>query len=389
MACRFLHKGLPLLALMLGVAACYEPVNLAPEGDPNIPSVYCVLNPTDTQYLELRYLSRVGAGSWREIDDAEVLFSEFSVREDGQELPVRSAAFHPLGKGMWRLVLPPNHGSGSNIRPGHLCRLQVNLPSGDTLSASTRMPVADAVEAVTASTNSAETDTLWFQLDPQVPGRLLVGPSGSGRKPAFRLNPFKGTVWVSKVGWSPDRQAWLLEEELATNRDDLADGFNVTGLRFVRSDDPKALETYPEVEGQPLHDRYIRFVSGAQADTLFFSGDFKGPHYGNVDRKGFLGLAISADKWYQGYCEASGIPYKLNILSTGIVGKLEFMAASEEYDHYLKDVMTYRLVHENSTDVAGIYDNTNIYSNIEGGTGVFGAAIVTRQDWTCGSWVWE
>lgn len=386
---RFIINGLPLLGLLLGVAACYEPVNLVPEGKPEVASVYCVLNPTDTQYLELRYLSRVGAGGYRGIDDAEVLFSEYALREAGDTSLVRNAAFLPLGGGRWRLVLPPRYGAESNISPGHLCRLQVHLPSGDTLSAATTMPVTDAVEIVLPPTGSTATDSLWLQIDSRVPGSLIVSASDGGRKPAFRLKPFPGAVWVSKVGWSPDGRDWFLEDELATNREDLADGFNVTGGRFLWSDDSNALETYPEVKDKPLHYRYIRFLNGAEADSLLFSGDFSGPHYGNVRRSGILGLAISYEEWYRACCEAWEIPYKVTILATGLVGKLEFKVVSEEYDRYLKDVMTYCLLHEKGTDIAGIYDNTNIYTNIGGGVGVFGAAIVTRHDWSCGSWVWE
>lgn len=377
-----------LLLAMAAAVACYEPVNLAPEKDPGVVSVYCVLNPTDTQYLELRYLSRVGEGVFRGIDDAEVIFSEYSEGKDGGRYTLaRSKSFQPLGDGRWQLVLPPRSGEESNIRPGNRCELRVILRSGDTLSAFTTMPVLDAVEKIESSyiVGDADADTVWYDYPPWWRSQYVWGKDG--RKPAFRLHPFQGAVWVSKAGWSTENQRWFLEEELATNREDLTDGFNVTGHRFVRSDDPMALDTYPEVKGQPLHNRYIRFISGASADSLLFSGDFKGPHYGNTGD--IICLMIMDKQQYISICDEYGIPYKSDFLDTDLVGKLRFKIVSEEYDHYLKDVMSYHLLHEESTDIAAIYDNTNVYTNIEGGTGVFGAAVEITHYWSCGTWVWE
>lgn len=65
-------------------------------------------------------------------------------------------------------------------------------------------------------------------------------------------------------------------------------------------------------------------------------------------------------------------------------GRMRFVAVSEEYDHYLQDVIQYEMLHVIGTDIVGVYDNTNIYTNIQGGTGIFGSAVETTQAWSCG-----
>ena len=59
---------------------------------------------------------------------------------------------------------------------------------------------------------------------------------------------------------------------------------------------------------------------------------------------------------------------------------------SDEYDLYLKDVAEYELLNEIGTDMVGIYGNTNVYTNIQGGTGIFGAEVDNKLYWTCGVW---
>lgn len=49
---------------------------------------------------------------------------------------------------------------------------------------------------------------------------------------------------------------------------------------------------------------------------------------------------------------------------------------SEEYDNYLRDAVVYRIRHDNESDpLTHLYED-QIYTNIEGGTGVFGVEVV-------------
>ena len=63
-----------------------------------------------------------------------------------------------------------------------------------------------------------------------------------------------------------------------------------------------------------------------------------------------------------------------------------FKYVTKEYDLYLKDVAQYELLHDVSTDIIGIYDNTNLYTNIVGGVGILGMETVSAYDLENGSW---
>ncbi|MBR1538336.1 MAG: DUF4249 family protein, partial [Bacteroidales bacterium] len=165
------------------------------------------------------------------------------------------------------------------------------------------------------------------------------------------------------------------------------DGFNKTGKFFTQSTTPEALSRYPEVAGQPLHYRYLRFPGGSlsEMDTLMVSGDFSGTHHG------VIGDMLSVIRGYHRaelqYDTTAGIPHdteECHCLFDNNVGYVHFKAVSEEYDNYLKDVLQTDLLRE--TDVIGIYRNTNHYTNIQGGTGIFGAEIDEKYYWTCGVW---
>lgn len=48
---------------------------------------------------------------------------------------------------------------------------------------------------------------------------------------------------------------------------------------------------------------------------------------------------------------------------------------SLEYDRYLRELAQQELIENENADIAGIYSNTNVYTNISGGTGIFGFEI--------------
>ena len=390
-----------ILLLGLLVAACYEPVDLISSEEELVPCVHCVLNFTDTQYLSMHYLTKDNSLG-RGIDDAEVTFFEcypLKDQEDGATRVAREYRFESMGNGQWRMVFPHSHG----IEEEAPCRLQIVLSSGDTLRAETKMVTntqyvkyyEDGKEHQKPRGNIEEL----FLPDPEqgnyvveLHGEQVVIQSDSNiqwHRPHFVLCPSAGTVWIYKVGWSKEGQRWFLEKELATDREDLTDGFNRTGRLFTQSKDPLALESYPGVAGNPLHYQYLRVPYRGTTDTISISGDFSGRHYGV---SGALVPMVWAEEEYiitSQYLEhmKQGLPYEEpERIMTEEAGKVVFKRVSAEYDLYLKDVMQYHLLHDVGTDIIAIYDNTNIYSNIEGGVGIFGSESEVSFYWTCGSW---
>ena len=56
------------------------------------------------------------------------------------------------------------------------------------------------------------------------------------------------------------------------------------------------------------------------------------------------------------------------------------MTVSDEYDRYLKEVTSYEMRHQEG-DLTVLYERENVYSNILGGMGIFGARISYYLPW--------
>lgn len=396
-----------ILLAFSSLTACYQPIDLTPAEKTEIPWVHCILSPDSTQWLEFRYLSTDGKGIGRGINEAYVKLYELNRQQNDSWSRDLVGTFICMGDGQWRL--------DAHLKPLQHYYLRIERPGIDTLEASTRMPFFSYIDYPQQIRYRPGLDMIYnhcsgvwyvedrddnYTLTVQTEKRLWKGipadrpsyfPQSLNEnyrfdRPRFRLCPQADSVaamWCYKVGWSEAGQSWFIEDELATDREDRADGFNLTGKTFTESRTQEAMSQFPDVVDKPLHYKYIRFPGQSlQPNEAFaISGDFSGPHYGDAQ----VGFIISMEDAEKMFAVAAGLPYD-NIFTTGHAGYVNFKFVSEEYDHYLKEVAEYELLHDISTDIVGIYRNTNIYTNIRGGTGIFGAEVDNKLYWSCGVW---
>ena len=380
-----------LLVFGILVVSCYEPVSIT-SGKDWIPWVHCVLNPTDTQYLELHYMVN-GRSDRIPADAISVTMEEWRTIADGNSQGLyKTHEFKKVGEGIWRLVLTQSYvvtdRFADRIAPGATCHLKICLSGGDSLFATTTMP--HSVDVKQCFGLSPDKKMFEFDLNGK---HYSYSPAQPTNNPSlyvmedrchFSLPECLQAIWVYKLGWSKENMDWFVEDKLSTNREDRADRFNLTGEIFSGGGDSPSGKAYPEVVGQPFHYRYLRFGGGPKEDTLAIAGYFSGPHFG------VLGTVLSVAKGDQLFektvAMAQGKEYEENLLTTNLAGKVVFKIVSDEYDCYLKDVAEYELIRNIGTDIVGIYANTNTYTNISGGTGIFGAEITNHFYWTCGEW---
>lgn len=378
---------LSLLPVLACLTACYQPVDLTPAEDPGIPWVHCILSPDSTQWLELRYMSRKGAGDYRPIEEADILLSSHDTT---------TRRFDPVGHfthvkdGRWKL--------DTWMTPGLIYQLYIITARGDTLTAQTHAPFENLIVSPVISPGDSLSFDYTFHdgntthmMNRYIDDNgvsFFVRPDHTSYRLMNSNRSLEQVYWIYKTGYTPSHGRFL-EETLATDREDLADDFNLTQACFTESSVPEALLNYPEVAGKPLHYLFLRIPTlNRQVDTLVISGDFTGVHYGCCDvlLEGLIAshrVHIDEDLFLGRYHNESACRW---LFDSNEVGLVHFMAVSDEYDHYLRDIVAYELTHKMSTDVIGIYSNTNHYTNVKGGTGIFGAAIEIQQNWTCGVW---
>ena len=358
-----------ILLLLAGLSAvsCYEPVDLKTGETVDIPWVHCLLTPDGAQHLLLGYVSPSGTDDFRGINDARVVLSGWNEQKKVYE-PLDD--FVPVGNGEWELP---------ELEKRSSYQLEVFLPRGDTLSAYTSIP--DKPTLSYRHVGPVDTTDVAYL-------RLHGKDYSFSKWRAYYSIQANNPVWVYMERWSDASDSWVIEEELTSNHEELADAFNLTGQSFTHCATPEILEAFPEVVGNPLHARYIRFPRLAMSDTLCFAGDFKGRYIA-----GYSDLFISFEQYHiveDMYYTIIGVPYdpaECEWVTKGHAGRLRFLIPNYEYDRYLRSVEQYRLLHETGTDIVGIYDNSNIYSNIRGGTGIFGSFTEITTLWSCGEFI--
>ncbi len=374
-----------VLILLVGMStvACYQPVELLPDKDSRVPCLYCILNEADTQFLSLHYLPRTISAQKEAIDGAEIVLEAWSsVSGDYQ----KRGNFLYSGEGVYYLVTPDGINNCDST-----WRLKVLLPNGDKLTAITHAAHMETKECFMKQAEPASTE---IHLHDKVYHYTLQTPvEGQYQDPSrlfFCINT-RCPVWIHKVGWSADLSQWYPEDELTTNLENRVDPFNKLLADFNVSTVPEALSCYPSVIGKPLHYRYLRFPAGSLSptDTIAISGDFSGVHYG------VLGSYLEAIRDFHraaiDYSEIAGLSHneaECAWLFDDRAGYIQIKAVSDEYDHYLKDVANYELSTDVSSDIICIYNNTNTYTNIHGGTGIFGAEVNSKLYWSCGIWIY-
>lgn len=117
------------------------------------------------------------------------------------------------------------------------------------------------------------------------------------------------------------------------------------------------MELYPTLAGMPMYKSYIRLPE-KKAQVFYLSEDFNGDYC----EKGVGDWGFAEDTDDKGY--------------------ILCIAPSKDYDRYLQEAYKYIDIQQSaSISDLEIYLRDNIYSNINGGLGIFGAMISRKYPW--------
>ena len=355
----------PIHVLIMGccMMSCVEAIDLDPhEGRTLV--VNCILVEGDEQTLEMYYTSGLSGEASEPIEDAEVTIESY-------DSPVTE--FHRCDDGLWRADFRPNYGVTHHLKV---------VLDGKSYNARTMFPKDIEVDTYGRrrwSDNSRRRISyLMYSYELRVYDEEFPDPPYKGRP---CLWPSHLWVFPKDMGWGDDYQKYIATTHFR------ADDFNLTSLTVgdlpcFSKDSINMMEKwlkeelawYPAKLGDlPLHQGCVRidvperYDSGQSQDELTNT-----PVY---SPRAFALVRAFPTGWpdYNG-------PYKTSVYDIYIL--------SDEADNYFKDV--YRR-HLNKDNFLFEYDSKNIYSNIEGGIGVFGAMILRNDksgvrgyldDWT-------
>ena len=149
-------------------------------------------------------------------------------------------------------------------------------------------------------------------------------------------------------------------------------------------------KAYPELFGKRMHEKFLKIDLQKYAEKqepkdghmpLTIAGNFLGNFPYSID----VGQRLI---WHNVPFESEWVVKNDNVTDYGILkkpgakdGYLVFARFSEDYEKFLNEVLKFKEIQE-STDMSTIYLRDNIFTNISGGVGIFGAESRTNMMWS-------
>ena len=169
-------------------------------------------------------------------------------------------------------------------------------------------------------------------------------------------------TWIYGMNYDERTGAFQVADEICTDNE-FVDNFNLTGGTYI----PETSDTdyygrelpselYPYLSGASLHRKYLRIKKNDSNKVFLISGYFDGPYYYYLE-------------WPYGPRE----PYEDE-------GYLVFLSVSDDYDRYLREAVV-KVSEAGLSDITMIFSRENIFTNINGGVGIFGAQIKKTGQW--------
>lgn len=338
---------LPLVSFV--VVACVGNLPEAPiERNQSRIAVKCILTPENTQNVVLR---NVSGACVTDVDEAEVFLTD----ESGKNI---FAGFTKKKNGLWEADFKPEY--------GRKYRLEVHIPGRELIHATTSMPDTLLVlfNELWKNDNSSVIVNGYTPLSNFLTGHL------------FYVFPNRDcNIWIkSDAGY-----------HLASNHI-YTDKFNQSALysfcaEELYTEDSRYEKEYAFLNGSLLHEGPLRIKHrGGERINGVVANVSMGISSGNAkEREASIEIAKSAFNVYGDF--AYPMPNDFHPKPDCSRGSLFFYIVSDELDAYCYDVEKYAA--RDASDILELlYSSTkdDIYTNIVGGVGVFGANLTYQLE---------
>ena len=364
-----------LFILMVTLSSCIRDVIMDAKERPQV-VVVCVLSDDHVQTLQLSFTK--GAS----LAEAPVLTDAVAVLyEQGNAV----GEFKRGSDGIWRLEYA--------AVPGHTYRLEVQVPGYDMIYAEQMMPTEYPYVEVHYFCNLSGYVEPWSgwvtEKDPAGDHTYRSWPADEEQPgyETFYLAESASSIWICAMNYNEETASHEVAEYICTDAE--TEKINVTDevyeplkkevpnpFKFSGYDAGMAetfysacqMELYPTLAGKPLYKSYVCIPKGRHVFSL--SGSFKGIDYSKKMSYGSLVDVVT-------YTETKGDQEDV----TETNGYILFTTLSADYEKYMMEAANYQQIME-SSDISTIYLRDNLFTNISGGVGIFGARISRKYPWT-------
>ena len=338
--------GFLLLVALLVCSSCVREI-VMDAGEKPMVVVECVISNTAPQTLHLRYTKGASKKDYEVVTEAEAVLHDLT---DGTQ----AGRFVKAEDGVWTLDY--------EAVDEHDYRLEVNVPGYETITAEQTMPVRPKVRArrICHGSPFIGVHSPHGEWDMACNYSIYEGVSGS--------------LWIYAMNYNKRGECRELAAYICSSP--IPDSFNSTDILYTPVIDtvlytyqvtnngfPASAGIYHELRGCKMHDRYLRFEKNP--GIVMVSGTFEG----------FYPVEFVSEE-------------SEDVLNGGVItnpsddqGYLVFASVSHEYDKYHTETLFFQELQE-SFKLTDIYFRENVYTNINGGLGIFGAKAETKMVWS-------
>lgn len=357
-----------LLLLLLGMfhISCVKEVTLDAGEKPQI-AVACVLSDDSIQTLHLSFTKGASLSMAPPLTEAIV-----KLYDNGDEI----GAFQYINEDVWLLEY--------SAIPNHHYRLEIQVPGYELVFAEQTMPEPAPVRCFEyvqlIASNAIQPWTGWIKVpDPVGDHVKYLWPEDEASPAAetyYVRYPTSSAIWIYALNYNPETGQMEIVQDITT--DARADPFNVLDKRYdpperdvqnpykfsgyTRYDEElfksaHLMELYPILQDKPIYEKFFRLLPSNGPVIFAISGGFEGKYCSRLS--GIWGYAADPAE-DEGY--------------------LVCVTCSDDYDKYLSGIY-YHMKIKASTDLSTIYLRDNLWTNIVGGVGIFGASTERMFPW--------
>lgn len=351
--------------------SCVRDVTMDAEERPQV-VVVCILDNGPEQTLELSFSKGASRSEAPNLTDA------VAILYDGEEMV---GEFQRNGNCDWTLAY--------SAIPGHTYRLEVQVPGYELIHAEQQMPLEPAPIQSLKYTHFEGYIEPWSGWAPGSPPSFwgpdhlpdMTWPEDEPyplHETYYVIHESEVSAWMTAMKYNAETGSYEAVDYICTDAITSID--NVTGQTYIppcrEVPNPYKLmdaspefsfkesfynayqmELYPMLTGKPIYKSCICLPANKK-QVFFLSGNFAGDY-----------CAEGVGVW--GYADEDEVEK----------GYIMCITPSTDYHRYLLEAYYFMDIQQ-SSDLSSIYLRDNIYTNIAGGLGIFGAQIARKYPWT-------
>ena len=340
-----IYRSVRILLVCLGLVlttSCVEYIDMSTDEGRDQVVVNCILEESNTQTLELFYMRGFNEVDYKGIDNAKVVISTLNQYED------EAVEFHHDKGIKWSADFRPEN--------GRIYKLSIKIEGRDEITAQTQMPADVQVYSHRKDWYYAEGLGHWL-----CSFQIMRRDYSTFGDHFFHLVTVSACMWISSMASDIIATDFQYADKFTQTGQTISDleYYSPENMASLQAFDREMIGAIPKLKGDcPVYDKVVRINMPSDYDAGYTDEQLLSEKVMEYDSHSFLLFTTNYESDFDGI-SGTGL-YKICILSP-------------EYDQYYREF--YERIVLNAGNILELYNDTDMYTNINGGHGIFGAKI--------------